>query len=300
MPERILTEIEGQQLALTHLDRLVYPEVGVIKAEVIKYYLNIAPYMAPHLQERPLVFTRYPDGVNKSGFFQKNAPSYLPAWMQTHAFADNKRYIMAADRASLAWLANHGCIEIHPWLSRVSSLSHPDFLVLDLDPSPANPFPQVVKVALELHYLLKNLQLEAFPKTSGGRGIHIYIPVNPRYSYNQIRDLALQIAKIIVKAMPDITTIQRMKAKRGQRIYIDCLQIGEGKTLCAPYSLRPTAKATVSTPIRWDEVADINPEDFTLTQIGGRVNQVGDLFSRVLTARQDLERVFSMLMQPIR
>jgi len=300
VPERIVTEIDGHQVGLSHLDRVVYPEASIIKAEIINYYLQVAPYMLPHLLDRPLVFTRYPSGVNETGFYQKNAPSYLPAWIPTYQLEPTKKAILARDQATLAWLANHGCIEIHPWLSRIKSLSYPDFLVIDLDPSPVNSWAQVIKAAQEINYVLTGLKLTAWPKTSGGKGLHIYLPIKPENTYQQVRDLALQIAGLVIKSMPDVTTTQRMKVKRGERIYIDCLQIGEGKTLCAPYSLRPTAAATVSTPFQWTEIGDINPADFTIRQVGSRLIKLGDLFSPVLFAKQSLKPDMQALRVPIK
>ncbi|MGE5379599.1 MAG: non-homologous end-joining DNA ligase [Methylocystaceae bacterium] len=295
MPERILTNIDGRQITLTHLDRVVYPQIGIVKAEIINYYLQIAAYILPHLLDRPLVFTRYPEGVAKTGFFQKNAPSYLPVWIDTLPINLNKKYIMVREKAALGWLANHGCIEIHPWLSRVKSLTNPDFLVLDLDPSPENTYRQVASAARELHRLLNDLKLVSYPKTSGGRGLHIYIPIKAVHSYQSVREAALAIAGILINKMPQITTIERVKAKRGNRIYVDCLQIGEGKTLCAPYSLRPSVFATVSTPLQWDEVPEFDPTRFTLGNIVDRLEKYGDLFSPVLHDKQALDPVIKAM-----
>jgi len=299
LPERVITNIEGRQVVLSHLERLVYPQVGFIKAEIIKYYLSMASYLLPHLQDRPLVFTRYPSGVNEAGFYQKNAPAHLPTWINTYAIEAKKRYILANEKATLVWLSNHGCIEIHPWLSRLTSLINPDFMVFDLDPSPDNSWDQIVAAAMEIRHLLNNLHLASYPKTSGGKGLHIYVPIEPHYSYELVRQLAIQVANILVKSMPLTTTQQRMKAKRGPRIYIDCLQIGQGKTLCAPYSLRPTPKATVSTPLYWEEVGDINPSEFTLMQVLKRINKVGDLFYSVLTAQQNLNPALQAMLIPV-
>lgn len=286
--------IESREFALSNLDKVLWPEDGYTKGELINYYVQVAPYLLPHLGERPLVLTRFPDGIHHKSFYQKNAPAYLPAWIRTFSWYSEDsqrdiRFIVAEEPAALAWLANQACIELHPWLSSIASIDYPDFVVIDLDPSPGSRYQDVVDIALVAKELLDNLELRSYPKTSGSEGLHIYIPIEARYTYEQIRKFAQVLAAMITEVLPQIATIERTVKLRGSKVYVDYLQNALGKTLSSVYSVRPRRGATVSTPLLWEEVSQVTPPQFTIKTIFSRLQDSGDLFSPVLHDRQPLE-----------
>lgn len=292
--------IESREFALSNLDKILWPEDGYKKAELIHYYVQIAPFLLPHLQGRPLVLTRYPDGIAGKSFYQKNAPDYLPEWIRTHAWysADSDRdirFIVAEETATLAWLANQACIEMHPWLSSISSLDYPDFAVLDLDPSPGSRYQDVIHIALVIKQLLDSLGLRSYPKTSGSLGLHIYVPLEPRYPYKEVRRFAQAIAAMVTEVLPDTATVERSVNRRGTKVYVDYLQNVIGKTLTSVYSVRPRQGAPISTPLHWEEVSRVMPADFTIKTVLPRVREQGDLFAPVLKDRQTLEHSFQEL-----
>ena len=292
MPNGATLNITGREVSLSNLDRILWPEAGYTKKDLIDYYSAVFPYMSPHLAQRPLVFTRYPGGINAKSFYQKNAPANLPEWIQTFAWAGSedgiKNYVLVNSAADLVWLANQACIEIHPWMSSTSRIEYPDFIVFDLDPSEHNSFTEIVTVANLLKQLMDQLGLRVYPKTSGSTGLHVYLPIVNHYTYSQVRSFGQAIGAMICKVLPDIATIERSVQKRGQRIYIDYLQNGLGKTVCAPYSVRPRPAATVSAPLTWQELTSITPAQFTIKTMPGLLKQRGDLFQEVLSDRQEL------------
>jgi len=299
MPNTAILEFAGQEVQLSNLDRILWPEAGYTKKDLIDYYAAVFSYMSSHLSQRPLVFTRYPSGIEATSFYQKNAPGNLPDWMQTFAWAGSdgriKNYVLVNSAADLVWLANQACIEIHPWLSQTVNIEYPDFIVLDLDPSDHNSFAEIVTVANLIKQLMDQLGLRVYLKTSGSTGLHIYLPIVNRYTYAQVRKFGLVIAEMICQVVPNIATIQRSVQSRGNRIYVDYLQNGLGKTLCAPYCVRPRPAATVSTPINWQEITSITPTQFTIKTLPERLHQFGDLFQEVLTDRQELEQAAANL-----
>jgi bifunctional non-homologous end joining protein LigD len=292
--------IEQRNFPVSNLDKLYWPQDKYTKGDLIKYYLEISTYMIEHLANRPIVFTRYPDGIEGKSFYQKNAPDYLPSWIETFTLysQDSQRninYILITEPAALAWLANQGCIEIHPWLSSLESLEKPDFLVIDLDPSDFNSFEQVVEVAQLVKALFDELKLKSYPKTSGSSGLHIYVPVKSIYSYTQIREFGRAVASVVTSMRPDICTIERTVNKRGPKIYVDYMQNVKGKTLCSAYSVRPKIGAPVSAPLKWEEVPLISPTDFNIKNMPERIKQTGDLFLPVLKEKQLLDYAWEKL-----
>lgn len=294
MPKEISNvELNGRIIPLSHLDKVFWPQEGFKKVDLIHYYSEAAPYLLPHLKERPLVWTRYPDGIDSKGFYQKNAPAHLPEWINTFTCRSQEsdrdiHFILVSDTADLVWLANQAALEMHPWLSRVSAPDCPDFVVIDLDPSPGNTYKQVVKVAWTVKHVLDELMLDSYVKTSGAEGLHIYIPVQNQYDYKQIRDFAQLVAAAVCHLVPELATIERMVNKRGSLIYVDYLQNARGQTLCAPYSVRPRTGAPVSCPLHWDEIDGIEPSQFTIKTILPRLLQYGDIFAPVLNNKQSL------------
>lgn len=298
-----LVNIQGRRFALTNPDKLLWPENSISKAELIQYYVQVYPYIGRHLYQRPLVVTRYPDGIEGESFYQKNAPDYTPAWVATHPVysRDTQRtihFILADNLPTLCWLANQACIELHPFTSRRDKLDYPDFAVIDLDPNEEATYRDTCQVALVVKHVLDELGLVGYPKTSGATGLHIYIPFKRAYTYETIRIFTQRLAEIVAELVPDQATTERRVKYRGSRVYVDYLQNIRGKTVCAPYSARPLPGAPVSAPLRWDELYDSNPAEFTIRTILPRLEQVGDLFAPVLESLQSLEPAWQRLNLP--
>jgi bifunctional non-homologous end joining protein LigD len=278
---------------LTNLKKIFWPADGYTKGDLVAYYERIAPLLLPYLRNRPLVLTRYPDGITGKSFFQKDAPEFTPAWVRTERIYSKDAgreidYFVVDDVASLQYMANSGAIPLHLWASRLGSLERPDWLVLDLDPKGA-PFTDVVKVARALHRVLDDLGLPSYPKTSGATGLHILIPLGARYSYDEVRTFARLLAVLGVEAEPKISTIARPLHARGGKVYIDFGQNGHGQTIVAPFSLRPLPGAPASCPLAWSEVtARLDPARFTMTTVPRRFDKMADPLAPVLTGEIDM------------
>lgn len=288
----------GRQLKLSNLGKILWPDQGYTKGELINYYVEIASFILPHLKQRPLVFTRYPNGINNKFFYQKNVPAHRPDWIHTYAWESGDKtikFMLVQETADLVWLGNQACIEIHPWLSSQASIQNPDYMIFDLDPSPGNSYTDVIAIAQLIKQILNELGLRAYVKTSGSEGLHIYVPLLPLYSYAEVRQTASLIAGMVSTVRPDIATIERRVKKRGDRIYIDYMQNAIGQTICAPYSVRPRDGASISTPIHWEEIKEVSPDKFTIKNIFPRLARQGDLFKSVLTDKQDLMKAMSYL-----
>ncbi|MEW5919932.1 MAG: non-homologous end-joining DNA ligase [Bacillota bacterium] len=293
LPVSVSLDINEKKLVFTSLEKELWPGEGITKYNLIKYYLEVAPNLLPHLRGRFLVIQRFPNGIDKEGFYQKNIPAEAPSWISTAPFRHGEkttRYLLADGPETLAWLGNLACLEIHPWLSPVANPDQPDFAVFDLDPAPGIPFSSVCRVALELHRLMQKRDLRVYPKTSGASGIQVYLPLQPRYSYTESRDFCHNVFRELYRLLPRLTTMERSVARRGRKIYLDHLQNARGKTLVAPYSPRPLPGAPVSTPLEWHELskASLHPSSFNILTIMPRLQARGDIFSPVLTDRQHL------------
>lgn len=282
--------VNGRELRLTNLEKEFWPEEGYVKLDLLNYYARVSPYILPHLQDRPLVMRRFPDGIKGKSFYQKECP-FPPSWMRTVAIGP-KVYCLVDDVPSLLWVVNQGAIEFHPWLSRVGELDRPDYLVLDLDAGAGVPFSQVARVALAAQEVLSGIGLRGYPKTSGVGGIHVYVPVLRRYSYEQLRWAGSILSRAIVGLCPEDATVERSLDKRGRKVYVDYLQNARGKTVASVYSVRPVRGAPVSTPVTWEELrAGFSPASFTMKSIFSRLDRAGDLFRPVLEDTQDLGRL---------
>ncbi len=302
--KEVTTEIDGRHLKFTNLDKIYFPEDGYTKRDLLNYYDAVAPLLLPHLKDRPLSLKRYPNGIHEPYFFQKNTPEGYPSWLRTETIGDEGkpiRYVLAENRAGLLYLTNLGCIDENPWMSRVGSLDHPDFILIDLDPQECK-FDKIVEAALLVRAKLDAIGLAGYPKTTGGDGMHIYIPVEPVYSYEQARTFAEVIARMIAGERPDLFTTPRAVASREKnKVYFDYLQIAESKTIAAPYVARAYAGAPVSTPLAWDEVKPgLHPSQFNIGNAPERFARVGDLFADVLAKPQGLEKAFDKLQKLIR
>ncbi len=288
-----LLSIGSRQVKVTNLDKLWWPEESISKGDVINYYIAVAPWLLSHLQDRPLVLTRYPDGPSGNHFYQKNVPNHAPDWLPVHPLASEKRtinYLLVDDLAALIWAVNSGGFEIHPWLSRIPQLDTPDFVVFDLDPMERVSWQDICQTALLIGQALQHWNLSGWPKLSGASGMQIFVPIAARYSYQEARDFALAVASAVQAALPRITTLERRIAKREGKLYLDCLQNAKGKTLASVYGVRPQPKATVSMPVTWEEIADgqVRAGDFTIHTVPKLLRDRGDLFATVLTAAQAL------------
>jgi bifunctional non-homologous end joining protein LigD len=283
-------------LRLSNLDKPFWPDEGITKGELLAYYRDVAKVLVPHLRKRPFTMKRYPDGWQGKSFFQKQAPSHMPDWIETAAFPASTRegekkvidYALVDDELALLWMVNMGCIDMHTWASRADRPERPDWVMFDLDPSEGATFEEVVRVALLVRETLDVLGLESVPKTSGSRGIHVLVPIARRHGFGEVREFAGIVAGALARAHPGLVTTEWTKAKR-RGVLVDANQNGPGKTTASVYSVRPRAGAPVSTPLRWDEVVPgLDIHAFTMDVVLERVGRDGDLFARVLEGGQSL------------
>jgi bifunctional non-homologous end joining protein LigD len=278
----------------THLERVYWPRGHYTKRDVLEYYARMAPYILPHLKDRPVVLKRFPRGIRDRSFFQKNVGGDVPRFVQrvvidAKTVARSLHYIVCNNIETLLYLANLGTIELHPWSSRLAKLSYPDFMIVDLDPGSRTSFETVVNVAQKTRRLLDKLGLPSHPKTSGKRGIHVYVPLGAKYSYDFARGVARRVAKVLMARHPELVTAERGEERRVGKVYVDYLRNAIGQTAVAPYSLRGSEDATVSTPLEWKEVRKgLLPEEFTIKTISRRVAKKGDLFEGVLRRHANL------------
>jgi bifunctional non-homologous end joining protein LigD len=286
---------------LTHLDKVFFPKRKYTKGDLIEYYTKVAEYILPYIKDRACSLNRMPNGIKGESFFQKNN-EHLPEWVPSaDIFSDsnnaNLHWIVGGELETLLYMAQLGCIEINPWNSRVKKLEKPDWIVIDLDPEGVT-FNQVIEVAHMVHEVCEEWAIPTYPKTSGKTGIHIYIPVGAKYTYEQAKNLAHLIALEVNHRLPKITSVERMPKKRKHKIYLDFLQNREGQTLAAPYSVRPTEEASVSAPLHWNEVKEgLLPSDFTIENMPARLKQYGDLWKPVLGPGIDLRNILKKIEQ---
>ena len=289
---------DDRTIQFSNLDKVFWPEDGHTKGDLIDYYRAISPWLLPYLKERPLVLTRYPDGIHGKSFYQKDAPEWTPDWLETvrvHHDGGEKavNYFVANDLESLLYVVNLGTIPLHLWHSRVSDLEHPDWCLVDLDPKEA-PFAHVVEVALFLHDLCDEIKLPHYVKTTGSSGIHILIPLARQMNYDQSRTLGELLARVTVKALPKISTIVRSLKSREGKVYVDFMQNAHGQLMAAPFCVRPKAGAPVSAPLTWKEVGPkLDLMDYTIATMPARMQKldkkgVGDPCRPVLTEKPNL------------
>lgn len=294
------TKPNDKQLRLTNLKKLFWPKEKYTKGDLIEYYRAIAPHLLPYLRERPVVLTRYPDGIEGKSFFQKDAPSFVPSWIKRVKIysKDTDRdinFVVVNDVETLLYIINMGTIPLHLWSSRIVSLERPDWLVIDLDPKGA-PFEHVVQVALALHEILEQLHIDNYIKTSGASGLHILIPLGARYTHEQAKNFARLLAMLGAEATPEISTIARPLAARGGKVYIDFGQNGYGVTIASPFSARPVPGATVSCPLEWPEVnSKLHPSQFTIKNTPARFEKMKDPLAPVLQKGVDLVAVLGRI-----
>jgi bifunctional non-homologous end joining protein LigD len=292
-----------RELRLSNLDKPFWPQEGITKGDLLAYYRDVAPVLVPHLKDRPFTMRRYPDGAYAQAFFQKDAPKHMPEWIPTYRALVSTRdkprtkkwveFPLVNDELALLWMVNMGCIDMNTWYSRIDKPDRPDFVLFDLDPTPEVPWTQTVEVALILRELLDGLGLQSFPKTSGGKGFHVLVPLDRRSTFEDTREFSEIVASAIARAHPKLATTEWSKARR-RGVLIDANQNGEGKTIASVYSVRPKPGAPVSTPLRWDEVNDkLNPSIYTMPVVLERVRELGDVYAPMLSTRQSLSRALA-------
>lgn len=288
-------KIDGHILKFSHLNKLYWPEDKVTKRDMFNYYDAVSPLMLPYLKDRPMSLNRYPGGIHSQSFYQKDVTEIASSWAKTmphtNEKGEEKSYLLGNDKATLLWMATLGCIEMNPWFSRAQSPHHPDYCVIDLDPD-ENTFNQVIQAAQVTHQILEDINVPNFVKTSGSTGIHIYIPLGARYTYEQSQLFAKLIVREVNRELPKFTTLERSVSKRGGKMYLDFLQNRPGATIAGVYSLRPKPGATVSMPLSWEEVKPgLKMKDFNIFNALDRLKETGDLFADVLGKGIDMHKV---------
>jgi len=297
-----VAEPPRREVTVTNPNKVFWPDEGYTKGDLVAYYRKVAPWLLPYLQDRPVVLTRYPDGIKGKSFFQKDAPGFVPDWIRTERMWSEHaqreiHYFVCENEAGLAYLANLGTIPLHLWSSRVSALQTPDWCILDLDPKDA-PFAHVIEIARAARALCDEIGMPSFVKTSGSTGLHVLLPLDGRLTYEQSRRLGEILARVLVGRLPKIATIVRSPGLRGGRVYVDYVQNGHGRLLVSPFCVRPLPGAPVSTPLRWSEVrAGLEIKKFTLANVPERMAKLGqDPMANVLAADGlDLEAVLAAL-----
>jgi len=298
-PKRVEVDVQGRTLSLSNLDKVLYPAAAFTKGHVIDYYMRIAPYVLPHLQGRALTLKRYPNGVEAQYFYEKNAPSHRPDWVSTATIpirTDGRTidFVLADDLPTLVWLANLADLELHTSLAKASDPRAPTILAFDLDPGPPATIVECAHVALRLREVFAHLGLEGFPKTSGSKGMQVYVPLNVPTGYRETKRFSQAIAQLLERRHPELVVSEMRKDRRAGKVFVDWSQNDEHKTTVAAYSLRAKEQPTVSTPLRWEEVEAVteseDPDElvFTSADVLERVAADGDLFAPVEELRQEL------------
>ena len=285
--------VAGRKVRLTSADRVMFPERGFTKGDVFRYYLSVGEGITQALRDRPTTLQRFPEGIDGEAFYQKRVPARgVPPWIQTCRItfpsgrpADE---LCPADLAHVAWAAQMGTIVFHPWPVRRADADHPDELRIDLDPQPGTDFADAATAAGVVHEVLAELGWVAYPKTSGGRGVHVYVRISPQWTFVQVRRAAIALAREAARRRPELITTSWWKEERGQRVFVDFNQMARDRTIACAYSLRANRRATVSTPLTWDELPDVEPDDFDLATVPARLAKLGDPHASIDDVAHDL------------
>ncbi|MBM7776252.1 DNA ligase D-like protein (predicted polymerase) [Actinokineospora baliensis] len=311
MAPAVEIEVDGRSVRVSNPDKPYFAELGIAKRQVVEYFLAVGPGILGALRDRPTTLERWPGGVFEGAklstrgdhtgdaFYQKRVPKGAPDYVETARItfpsgrpADE---VCPTELAVVAWAANLGTLTFHPWPVSRGDVDHPDQLRVDLDPQPGTDFDDAVAVAFETRDLLQSLGLDAFPKTSGGRGVHLYIPVEPRWTFVEARRALIALARAMERRMPEQVTVSWWKEERGSRIFVDYNQMARDRTIASAYSIRPTARALVSAPVTWDELGSVHPEDFSVLTMPARFAEVGDLHAGVAERAYSLEPLLEMV-----
>ncbi len=306
MADKAQLEVAGRKLPVSNLNKVLYPKAGFTKGQVIDYYIRIAPVLLPHLKDRPLTMKRYPNGVDGMFFYEKNCPSHRPDWVKTakvwsHGNQRDMFYCLAQDLPTLVWAANLADLELHTSLAKKKDVAKPTMMVFDLDPGPPADIVQCCQVGIWLRDLLAQMKLQSWAKTSGSKGLQLYVPLNTPATFDQTKALSRALAEYLEREHPELVVHRMLKSLRGGKVLVDWSQNDEHKTTVNVYSLRAKDHPTVSTPVSWDEVAaclkkkDAELLRFTSDQVLQRVEAMGDLFEPVQTLKQKLPKEWDQL-----
>ncbi|WP_293894445.1 DNA ligase D [Flavobacterium sp.] len=292
--ETQVKKVKGHELKFTNLSKVYFPEDGITKRDMFNYYHQVAAYILPYLKDRPQSLNRFPNGIHGQSFYQKDVKGKAPDWVKTFPYttddSEEKTFLVGDDEATLLWMASLGCIEMNPWFSTIQHPDAPDYCVIDLDPD-KNTFDQVIVAAQEVKKILDAIGIPGYPKTSGSTGIHIYIPLGAKYTYEQSRLFGKLIVSLVHAQLPEFTSLERIIKNRNGKMYLDFLQNRPGATIAGPYSLRPKPGATVSMPLHWDEVKKgLQMKDFTIKNAVVRIREQGDIFKGTLQKGIDMEK----------
>lgn len=287
---------------VTNPDRILFPRSKITKGDLITYYHRMAPHILPYIKNHPLTMHRYPQGIDQEGFYQKNAGEYFPAWVETVAIKKEDgtpvHYVVANNQATLTYLANQACITPHVWLSKKDKLTIPDRMIFDLDPAHSSVnFKHLAQTALQLRHVFTQLSIPTYVTTTGSHGLHVYIPLKRKASFDDIRAVAHTIGELLVAANPKMLTMEVRKEKRGQKIFIDTLRNAYGATAAAPYAVRAHEHAPVATPLHWDELTDkkLTAQTYTINNIFKRINSIDDPWKNMLNDAVTLTKVIKQL-----
>jgi DNA ligase D len=289
-----------REVSFSNPDKVFFPEKGLTKGDLVEYYLDVADCVLNHVSNRPMQMLRYPDGVEGFRFYQKRVPVRHPEWLETVHIkfprGGTADFPVANSAAAIAWIVNLGCIDLHTWHSRVDDVDRPDYLLIDLDPSEGNPWSHVQEIAAVVKDVMDELGLASFPKTSGATGLHILAPIKPELHFRHVRDFAKELAKEVERRIDDqavATTTWKVADRVG--VFVDYGQNARDRTIACAYSIRPTADARASAPLRWDEVATCEPAEFTLETMRDRIDRVGDLMNGMWRKKASLVSRFEKL-----
>ncbi|MET8903368.1 non-homologous end-joining DNA ligase [Streptomyces sp. NPDC004538] len=299
MAEAVELEAGGRTVRLSSPGKVFFPERGYTKLDVARYYQAVAPGILRALRDRPTTLQRYPDGVGGEWFYQKRAPKGMPDWIPTaHITFPSGRSadeMCPTEEAAVLWAAQYGTLTFHPWPVRRADVDHPDELRVDLDPQPGTDYDDAARAAHELRAVLEEFGgLRGWPKTSGGRGIHVFVPIEPRWTFTQVRRAAIAVGREMERRMPDRVTIKWWKEERGERIFIDYNQTARDRTIASAYSVRPRPNAPVSAPLTWDEVGVAHPRDFDITTMPARFAELGDVHAGMDDQRYSLDALLEL------
>src|SRR5947209_208256 len=293
-----ILSIEGREVRVTHPDKLYFSrQTRLTKLELVRYYLSVAPGALAGIRDRPIVLKRFVNGAEGEAFYQKRAPGERPSWLRTVTLSfpsgRTAEEVVVDDAAGLAWIVNLGCIELHPHPVRSGDLDHPDELRIDLDPIPGVPWSDVLRVALEVQAFLEELGLRGWPKTSGSRGMHVNVRIQPRWTFAEVRRAAVALSRAVERRAPKLASSKWWKEER-HGVFLDYNQNAKDRTTCSAYSVRPLPDARVSTPLRWEEVPDCDPADFTVATVPERFARIGDPHAGMEEAAGSLEALLEL------